>query len=207
MKLSEWKKWLLVFLALGGTVFLGYRVWAGRPSDRFLKPITAAPAFSLRDQGDRVFSSVDLKGKIWVADFIFTRCAGECPMLSQKLQILQSDWKGNAGLKLVSFSVDPDRDTVKALKEYAGNLGADENKWFFLTGKKADLYQVIEKGFKLTAQKDPKGAPGLEFVHTTRLILVDGSGMIRGLYDGQEEEDFKKLQQDIGCLLKSRNKS
>jgi protein SCO1/2 len=207
MKLSEWKNWFLVLLAMGGTVFLGYQVWAGRPSDRFLKPITAAPAFSLKDQNGRVFSSPDLKGKIWVADFIFARCAGECPMLSQKLLILQSDWKGNGGLKLMSFSVDPARDTVKALKEYAGNLGADESQWFFLTGKKADLDQVIQKGFKLTAQSDPKGAVGFEFVHTTRLILVDGNGMIRGLYDGQEEEDFKKLRQDIRYLMRSGKKS
>src|SRR6185503_5474670 len=118
-------------------------------------------------------------------------------------QILQSDWKGNPGLKLVSFSVDPVRDTVKTLKRYAGNWGADDDQWSFLTGKKADLDKVIQKGFKLTAQKDPEGAAGFEFVHTTRLILMDGNGMIRGFYDGQEEADFKKLQHDIAYLMRT----
>lgn len=206
MRSFEWKQGLLVLLALAGTTFLGYRVWMGRPSDHFLKPVTAVPAFSFTDENGKIFSSAVLKDKVWVADFIFTRCAGECPMLSVRFQDLQERWKNNLELRLVSFSVDPERDTVAAFKTYADNLHADESQWIFLTGKKADLYKFIREGLKLTAQEDPKGDPGFEFIHSTRLILVDGNGMIRGLYDGQEDEDFKKLQKDIAYLLKTKRK-
>jgi protein SCO1/2 len=127
-------------------------------------------------------------------------------MLSTRFQSLQDEWKGDAHLKLVSFSVDPARDTAAILKAYAGSLHADETQWTFLTGKKKDLYRFIREGFKLTAEQDPKGDPGFEFIHTTRLILVDGNGMVRGLYDGQEDEDFRKLQKDIVYLMRAKGK-
>ncbi len=207
MKVSAWKQWLLALLALLGLVFLSYRVWMGRPSDKLQKMIAKAPDFSFEDENGKTFTSAQLQGKVWVADFIFTSCAGQCPLLSQELRLLQDDWKNNSEFKLVSFSVDPEKDTPPVLKEYAGNLQADENQWFFLTGKKKDLYQVIREGFKLTAQDDPQGGPGFDFIHSTRLVLVDGKGVIRGFYDGQEQDEVKKLKQDIRYLMKFRSKS
>lgn len=157
------------------------------------------------DRSGRMFSSAELKGKVWVVDFIFSHCAGSCPMLSQKMKGLQETWKGNPDFKLVTFTVDPERDTVAALKQYAEDYHADPNQWFFLTGKKADIYQAIRGGFKEIADRDYEAGPGFEFIHSTRMVLVDGDGKIRGLYDGESDTDVSKLKQDIRYLMGSRS--
>ncbi|HTA76720.1 MAG TPA: SCO family protein [bacterium] len=207
MKSINWKMILLVVLSIGGLAFLGQRVWKNQTSDHFFNPMDKTPVFSFKDQTGKDFSSDELKGKVWVADFIFTRCAGQCPMLSQWMRVLQQDWKGNADFKLVSFSVDPANDTVSAFRQYADDLQADDNQWHFLTGAKSKIYEVIQKGFHLTAMKDPQGSPGFEFIHTTRLILVDANGMVRGMYDGQDAAEVEKLKKDIRYLMNSRTKS
>ena len=207
MKSFNWKLVFLVALSAAGLAFLGYRVWNNQASDKFLSPADKAPAFSFKDQTGQLFSSDELKGKVWVADFVFTRCAGQCPMLSQWFKGLQGQWKGNPDFKLVSFTVDPAYDSVSVFRQYANDLQADDSQWHFLTGAKDQIYPVIQKGFHLTAEKDPQGTPGFEFIHTTRLILVDGHGMIRGMYDGQEAIEVEKLKKDIQYLLNSRTKS
>lgn len=180
---------------------MGWRVWSSRPSDLFQKPVSSTPEFSFMDRTGRMFSSSELKGKVWVVDFIFSHCAGSCPMLSQKMKGLQETWKGNPDFKLVTFTVDPDRDTVATLKQYAEDYHADPNQWFFLTGKKADIYQAIRGGFKEIADRDYEAGPGFEFIHSTRMVLVDADGKIRGLYDGESDTDVSKLKQDIRYLM------
>lgn len=199
------KKTILLCAALGALFFLGWRVWSSRPSDMLQKPMSSAPEFSFMDRSGRVFSSSELKGKVWVVDFIFAHCAGSCPMLSQKMKSLQETFKGNPDFKLVTFTVDPQRDTVAALKQYAEDYRADPNQWFFLTGKKADIYQTIRGGFKEIADRDYQAGPGFEFIHSTRMVLVDGDGKIRGLYDGESDTDVSKLKQDIRYLMGSRH--
>ena len=194
---------ILLAAALAALAFLGWRSWVLRPSDRFLSPQDSAPEFSFMDRSGRMFSSSELKGKVWVVDFIFSHCAGSCPMLSQKMKGLQDDWKGNPDFKLVTFTVDPERDTVAALKQYADDYHADPNQWFFLTGAKADLYQAIRGGFKEIADRDYEAGPGFEFIHSTRMVLVDGKGKIRGLYDGENDGEVLKLKQDIKHLMGS----
>jgi protein SCO1/2 len=120
---------------------------------------------------------------------------------------LQDAWKGNPDFKLVSFTVDPKQDTVEVLRKYAENFQAEPGQWYFLTGEKSELFKTAKDGFKVTAMEDPEGKPGFEFIHTTRLSLVDAKGMIRGFYDGQEEEDMKKLLRDAKYLMSSGGKS
>ena len=198
-------KVVLLVLAVGALGFLGWRVWNSRPSDLFQKPVSSAPDFSFVDRSGRLFSSSELKGKVWVVDFIFAHCAGSCPMLSQKMMSLQADWNANPDFKLVTFTVDPERDTVAALKQYADDYHANPNQWFFLTGKKADIYQTIRGGFKEIADRDYEAGPGFEFIHSTRMVLVDGDGKIRGLYDGENDQDVAKLKQDIKYLMGTWN--
>ncbi len=155
------------------------------------------------DSDGKVFSSDELKGKVWVVDFIFSHCAGSCPMLSQKMRDLQEAWKGNPDLRLVTFTVDPERDTAPVLKQYAEDYRADTSQWVFLTGKKDDIYQTIRDGFREIAARDEQAGPGFDFIHTTRMVLVDGNGEIRGLYDGEDDKDVQKLRQDIQYLMSS----
>jgi protein SCO1 len=202
-----WKHWAAMGLALAALICLGDRVYNHRHSDKLQRSILQAPEFSFEDRSARNFSSAELKGKVWVVDFIFAHCAGSCPLLSQQMMLLQNEWKGNPDLKLVTFTVDPDKDTAEALKAYAESYHADPNQWFFLTGPKKGLYQVIREGFKATAEPDPSGGTGFDFIHSTRLMLVDGKGTVRGLYDGENDADLKKLHQDVKFLMSSRSRS
>jgi protein SCO1/2 len=207
MRPFPWMKLLglLVVLGLGAT--WGWRIHSSRPSDLLKEPIVLAPNFSFQDRSGRWVSRKDMEGKVWVTGFIFTRCAGICPMLSAEMKKLQEAWKGNDAFALVSFTVDPQRDTVASLKGYAASLGAEEARWSFLTGKKKDLYQVIRDGFLLTAEEDMEGGPGFEFIHTSRIVLVDAKGRVRGFYDSQQEADMKKLAQDVRYLMHKRDRS
>lgn len=195
----------IAVLAMVALIYLGWRASGLQPSDKFHKPMFAAPEFSFPERSGRVFSSSELKGKVWVADFIFAHCAGSCPLLSQKMRNLQEAWKNQSDFKLVTFTVDPDRDTVQVLKEYADDYHADPDQWFFLTGKKADVYRTIRQGFREIAEPNSDPEPGFDFIHTTRLVLVDGDGQIRGLYDGENDDEIKKLQQDVKYLMGSRS--
>jgi protein SCO1/2 len=187
--------------------FLGYKAWDSRHSDLFKSEIMKSPEFSFQDRTGRIFSTSELKGKVWVVDFIFAHCAGSCPVLSQQMKKLQIDWKGNQDFKLLSLTVDPERDTAKSLKAYADDLGADENQWFFLTGAKPELYKVIREGFKVTAMNNEEQVPGFDFIHSDRLILVDAKGAVRGLYNGEMPDEMLKLRQDVKFLMSLREKS
>ena len=200
-----WQVAFAMGLGLVALVYLGWRVMESRHSDLFDKAEFKAPEFAFAERSGKTFSSSELKGKVWVVDFIFGHCAGSCPLLSQEMKKLQMEWKGNPDFRLVTFTVDPERDTSQYLATYASDLGADPNQWIFLTGVKKDLYKVIREGFKVTAMENPEGGIGFEYIHTTRLMLVDASGMIRGLYDGEQEEDLKKLHKDLKFLMGRRN--
>lgn len=206
MRTDQAQKWIAAAAALALLAAAGWRVFQSRHSDLLQKDIMPAPSFSFLERSGRTFSSSELTGKVWVTDFIFAHCAGSCPVLSQKMKRLQEEWKGNDGFKLVSLTVDPERDTVKALKAYADDLKAEGGQWFFLTGAKADLYKTIREGFKVTAMPNDEQVPGYDYIHSTRLILVDAQGTVRGLYDGEQEKDVEKLEKDVRYLMKARGK-
>jgi protein SCO1/2 len=156
------------------------------------------PDFSLIDQTGSSVTLADLKGKVWVADFIFTNCGGTCPMMTDKMRLLQQ--KLPAEVRMVSITVDPDRDTPKALAAYAAEHGATRDRWLFLTGDKQSLYDLCVKGFKLPL--DASGGTQVEpIAHSTRFVLVDQQGEIRGYYTGTEEEDLTRLTSESKSLL------
>jgi protein SCO1 len=156
------------------------------------------PDFSLTDQTDRTVSLADLKGKVWVADFIFTNCGGTCPVMTEKMRRLQQALP--AEIRMVSITVDPARDTPKALAAYAEEHGASRDRWLFLTGDKQALYDLCLKGFKLPVD-DSGGTVAEPIAHSTRFVLVDKQGEIRGYYGAMEEEDMKRLAADAKKLL------
>lgn len=167
---------------------------------------TVAP-FEFTERSGQPFSNKKLHGKIWVADFIFTACPGPCFKLSTNLAQFQKEIASQPDVDFVSFSVNPTGDTPSVLAKYADKFGADPHRWFFLTGDKAKLYNLIETSFKLAVQEnyDPKAPPEEKFIHSTRLVLIDRNGAIRGYYDGLAPETFPKLKQDIARLAKEPN--
>lgn len=110
------------------------------------------PDFSLIDQGRRPVTLADLRGKVWIANFIYTYCTDTCPLQSARLSKLQDDFAGERDLRLVSITVDPERDTPKVLTEYAARYGADPERWLFLTGEKQAIYALAQQGFYLSVE-------------------------------------------------------
>ena len=159
--------------------------------------------FELVNQEGQRFGSVQLAGKIWIADFIYTSCPGPCPMISTRMSELQKPLE-KSDVHLVSFSVDPEKDTPAVLRGYAGKLQAEPGRWDFLTGPKSAIYKLSHDGFKLavSAGSDAEGLP----VHSTRMVLVDRHGQIRGYYDATEPDAITKLVADTHHLLREQPK-
>jgi len=169
---------------------------------RTLSALGIVPDFTLTKQDKTPLSLKDLKGKIWVADMIFTNCEGTCPMLTAAMANLQQSLiKKNTGVQLVSISVDPNNDTPEILADYAKQFHADLRTWSFVTGPVSTIYTLAKDGFKLTLDS-VGGDTKSPIVHSERLVLVDKQGIIRGYYDGTADDTQSKILTDIGDLMR-----
>jgi protein SCO1 len=170
---------------------------------RTVSSFGAVPAFQLVNQNGQAFGSAQLAGKIWIADFVYTTCPGPCPMISSRMSELQKPLE-KTDVHLVSFSVDPEKDTPQVLRSYAEKLQADPARWDFLTGPKSAIYKLSHDGFKLAVSdgRDEQGIP----VHSTRMVLVDRHGQIRGYYDATEADAVTRLLADTNHLLREQPK-
>ncbi len=198
-----WKLWSVLSLVLIALAVIGLRVF-WHPEPHFKGVYWNAPSFSYEERSGRTVQSSELQGHYWVADFIFTRCAGSCPVMSEQMSRLQTEWKGDPRLQLVTFTVDPQYDTAAVLRDYADDLHADPHQWLFLTGDKKNLLKTATEGFKLDALENPNGTPGAQFIHSTYLVLVGPNGKILDFYDGTDETEFKQLRVDLKTLLGER---
>jgi protein SCO1 len=151
------------------------------------------PAFSLTDQSGRAFSSAALRGSVWIADFFFTNCTGPCPRMSSRLRQIEKQYS-RPDLKLVSFTVDPQRDTPEVLASYSKKFQAEPDRWFFLTGPMAELDHLCRDVF-LFGNVDGK------LDHSTRFALVDRQSRIRGSYLTADAESIARLKADLETLL------
>ena len=189
-------------------VTLGLLLWLWHVEVAALRQRTVSsygtvPFFQLVNQNGQAFGSAQLAGKIWIADFIYTTCPGPCPMISSRMSELQKPLE-KTDVYLVSFSVDPEKDTPEVLRGYAEKLQAEPAHWDFLTGPKSTIYKLSHDGFKLAVsdRSDGEGIP----VHSTRIVLVDRHGQIRGYYEGTEADAMTKLLADTNHLLREQPK-
>ena len=160
-----------------------------------LPVIGSIPEFEFIDSEGQSVNLNTLKGKVWVADFIFTTCTMACPIMTGNMNTIHKKYKKNDDLRLVSISVYPEYDTPEVLKEYASQYNANTDKWHFLTGKETTVKNVIKNGFKIGDYEDI-------IFHSEKFALVDKNGMIRSYYNGMKTEDMDKLKKDINRLLK-----
>ena len=174
----------------------GYATLAGAPAGGQPPVLFDAPEFALTDQEGKPFKRDDLRGKTWVADFVFTHCPGACPKMTMRMAGLQKAVP-DPDVHFVSFSVDPERDTPAVLKQYAQNYDADPKRWHFITGEKAAMFETA-RGMKVTAE--PAGVLGPEIAHAEKFLLVDGEGRVRGAYDSKDDDDMKRLAADAAAL-------
>jgi protein SCO1/2 len=161
--------------------------------------------FSLTNHLGRPVSDADLRGAVWVADIIFTRCPGPCVTMTRNFAQVQADLRPDEPVKLMSLTADPAHDTVGILRDYAASYGADASRWEFLTGEKAALYRLALDGLKLSAEEiEPAQRTNLNdlFIHSTTFILLDRQARLRAVYDGTDPATPDRVLRDARRLLR-----
>jgi protein SCO1/2 len=184
----EWVVWgalLIIMLALlAAFVVLPF---ASRP----LPVLGSMPDFALTGQDNQNVTLSSLRGSVWIADVIFTRCAGQCPVMSARMQEIQDALPAASSVKLVSFTTDAEFDTPAVLKKYAARFSARDGQWIFLTGSKAALRHATVEGLKLSVVDKPpaqRDNAGDFFIHSQKMVVIDQTGGIRGYFDGDTAE-------------------
>jgi len=203
---AAWQKtiWGALVLVLIGVLSAG--TWSLLYRSPRLPVHGTVPDFLLTERSGRPLAQADLAGTIWIADFIFTRCPGVCPLLTSRMAHLQAALQDSNGepVKLVSFSVDPEGDTPEVLRNYADRYGADPEQWLFVTGELQAMQRLIGEGFHLSMAKLPspeaKTSVTPIIAHSNRFILVDRNLQIRGYYHGNEEESLERILRDVEVL-------
>ena len=161
---------------------------------------TVMPFSFIRQDGQQI-SNKDVLGKTVIVEYFFTTCKGICPKMNRNMAKIHEQLKGEKDFLILSHTVDPDTDSVPTLKRYADSIGADPNKWWFLTGKKADLYKTARESYILDDPKNSSKNISEQFLHTQFFCLVDRDGVVRGIYDGLKKEEIDQLVEDTKLLL------
>ena len=201
---TAWKLTLILIpLVTAALLFWLRQLQVHALSSRPLPLYGTVPNFDLVNQDAQPFGSQQLAGKIWIADFIFTTCPGPCPIISTRMSELQKPLEKN-DVHFVSFSVDPEKDTPPVLRAYADKLRKEPFRWDFLTGPRDAIASISRDGFKLglSEGEEPDSGP----VHSTRFVLVDRRGTIRGYYDALAPDGVTKLLADTNHLLREQPK-
>ncbi len=154
--------------------------------------------FDLVNQNGEVITKEDFEGKIYVADFFFTRCQTICPIMAVNMRDLQEEFKNDPDLKFLSHSVTPVMDSVPVLRDYADRNEAIDGKWEITTGRKKHIYELARKSYFAVLDEGDGGDQ--DFIHTEQFVLVDKKGRIRGFYDGTEKEEMQRIIDDIAIL-------
>ena len=217
--LSKYRKFfgvLLVFSAV--TIFLFYSALKPakslpiyNPSDvnpelvdttvQYISKYHTISDFSFTNQNGKSITQKDYEGKIYVADFFFTSCKSICPKMTTNLVEVQKAFLDNSKVKLLSFSVMPDVDSVSVLKEYAKINSVIDSKWNLVTGDKKAIYAMARKSYLAVKQGKPEEL--YDMVHTENFVLVDSKRRIRGFYDGTKKEEIQRLIEDINWLCEN----
>lgn len=160
-------------------------------------------SFQFLDQTGNMFHSSQLKGKVYVAEYFFTTCGTICPIMNAQMQRVQNAMKNERDFAILSFTVDPEIDTVEQLNRYAISHNANSKQWHFLTGEKAALYRLARRSFFVLKPAEVKnqGDVGSDFIHTNHFVLVDQQARIRGYYDGTNQKEVSRLIHDAKRLL------
>jgi protein SCO1/2 len=157
--------------------------------------------FSFTNQDGKTVTQNDVQGRVYVAEYFFTHCTSICPDMNKNMRVLLNEMKAEREFIVLSHTCDPDRDSVPRLKHHADSLGADPQRWAFLTGRKDSLYHAARISYLLDDPRNNNMSIGDQFIHTQFFALVDRNGRVRGIYDGLKEDELQKLRTDIRKLL------
>lgn len=201
----------LAIATMAALLSAGCNAWRGGeppgPAERM------APEFSMVDSQGHPVSLADLKGKVWIASFLFTRCTLGCPQVAESIKALQDRLKDRKDLLFITFTVDPDRDDAGELNHYATHYGADPARWLFLRGDKPSLDKLVTDGFQMAISRDDSKPTGEDITHPLKLVLIDREGFIRSRFPGlanplETAETFateqRALRAQVDMLLRER---
>ena len=205
LPLTIWVGLGLLFSVLG-LMYLLSLVEYSRARQKALPVIDQVADFALTNQDGNVTTLADLSNQVWIADIIFTRCAGSCPIMSTQMKSLQDALPSNSRAKLVTLTTDPDYDTPSTLKRYGERYGADFQRWTFLTGAKGELAGLAAGSLKLgstpVSPQDRTNSVDL-FVHSTIFVVVDKQARLRGSFQTEGQDvDWAKIQPQILATVK-----
>ena len=207
-----WVVWsALGLVMLGLCAFAVRQQWqkVERIADKPLPRYRTVPPFTFTERTGQPFDSASLRGKVWLANFFFTACPGPCLVMNGKMQEIQQELEKDKAhrVEMVSFTIAPEMDTPPVLTKYAARFHAETGRWFFLTGDHDAIYHVAHDVFMLPVVKtDPaKKEPDQgDYIHTTKIAVVDPQGVVRGYYDSTDGEVVQKVMTDIGNLLREK---
>ncbi len=188
----------MIYFIMGAVILLGAGAsWVIQKANSsydipILKPV---PEFSFINQDGDPFTEKDLNDKITILDFIFTSCAGPCPIMTHNMTGLYRSFSQVEEVQFVSITVDPDVDTQDILKQYAKINGVNDDRWQFITSNIEAIKDLKKNGFMLYAEELPRG-------HAIKFVLIDQNGQIRKYFDGTEEASMAVLMKDITILVK-----
>jgi len=170
-------------------------------SDVKMPVLSNVQPFSFTSQDGKEVTENDIRAKVCVVEYFFTTCKGICPKMNRNMKSVYEKFKNEKDFLILSHTVDPETDSVGRMKQYADSMGADSNKWLFLTGKKDALYSAARLSYLLDDAKNNNGKIEEQFIHTQFFALVDKNGSVRRIYDGLKQDELKELMKDIDVLL------
>ena len=188
----------MIYFIMGAVILLGAGAsWVIQKANSsydipILKPV---PEFSFMNQDGDPFTEKDLNDKITILDFIFTSCAGPCPIMTHNMTGLYRSFSQVEEVQFVYITVDPDVDTQDILKQYAKINGVNDDRWQFITSNIEAIKDLKKNGFMLYAEELPRG-------HAIKFVLIDQNGQIRKYFDGTEDASMAVLMKDITNLVK-----
>ena len=160
-------------------------------------------SFSFTDQNGNKITNEDVKGKVHIAEYFFTTCGSICPKMTKQMKRVNDVYHNNPNVKILSFTVNPDYDSVEIMRKYAEEHNVKGDNWHFLTGEKKDLYTLARRSYFLLKKAEVKnqGDAGTDFIHTNNFVLVDQHGGIVGYYDGTSKNEVDRLIKRISQVL------
>lgn len=181
-------------------------VLGGAQSLTPLPIISTVPAFELTDQTAEPYGTRQLRGKPWIASFVYSTCPGPCPLVVQRLGDIKQRLSNDPRMMIVSITVDPEGDTPEVLKVYGKTHAIDPSRWRLLTGPYNQVLSLVQEGFYLPIAENEGADPKLieemgPITHSTKLVLIDAELQIRGYYDSDDANDLKRLTADTKRLM------
>lgn len=202
----QWAVWGVLFLVIATifALFTRERLTTSK-SNRLVYSVVRD--FALTNQNGRVVTLADLKGKVWVADIVFTRCPGPCRRMTRDMARLQELWPKDSAVRFVTLTTDPEYDTAKVMKEFADEHKADHSTWHFLTGTKQQIVDLAIDGLKLTAldkEESKRESVNDLFIHSTIFVIVDKRGQVRGTVESDAPDALNNARVIVEELLHER---